>query len=33
MSGNGSDLIGIGGLGNQTGYNIYSQIIMMEVSG
>ena len=33
MAGNGSDLIGIGGLGNQGGYEIYSQIVMMEVSG
>ena len=33
MAGNGSDPIGIGGLGDQNGYNIYSQIIMMEVSG
>ena len=33
MAGNGSDPIGIGGLGNQNGYNIYSQIVMMEVSG
>ena len=32
MAGNGSDPIGIGGLGNQTGYNIYSQIVMMEIS-
>ena len=33
MAGNGSDTIGIGGLGDQNGYNIYSQIVMMEVSG
>ena len=33
MAGNGTDTIGIGGLGNQAGYEIYSQIVMMEVSG
>ena len=33
MSGNGTDTIGIGGFGNQGGYEIYSQIVMMEVSG
>ena len=33
MAGNGTDIIGMGGLGNQDGYNIYSQIVMMEVSG
>jgi hypothetical protein len=34
MAGNsGSFGIGIGGFGDQDGYNIYSQIVMMEVSG
>ena len=32
MAANGGDGCGIGGLGDQNGYNIYSQIIMMEVS-
>ena len=32
MAGNGSSLVGIGGLGDNTEYNVYSQIIMMEVS-
>ena len=33
MSSNSSGQAGIGGLGNQNDYNIYSQIVMMEVSG
>ena len=32
IAGNGTAGAGIGGLGDQDGYNIYSQIIMMEVS-
>ena len=32
MAANGSSGCGIGGLGDQEGYNIYSQIVMMEVS-
>ena len=32
MAANGSRGMGIGGLGDQDGYNIYSQIVMMEVS-
>ena len=32
MAANGSRGCGIGGLGDQDGYNIYSQIVMMEVS-
>tara|TARA_S200000501_G_C20362571_1_gene542582 strand:+ start:10 stop:567 length:558 start_codon:yes stop_codon:yes gene_type:complete len=32
IAGNGTSGAGIGGLGDQDGYNIYSQIIMMEVS-
>ena len=32
IAGNGNAGAGIGGLGDQDGYNIYSQIIMMEVS-
>ena len=32
MAGNGSSLVGIGGIGDNTGYHIYSQIVMMEVS-
>ena len=32
MAANGSSGCGIGGLGDQEGYNVYNQIIMMEVS-
>ena len=32
MAANGSSGCGIGGLGDQEGYNIYSQMVMMEVS-
>ena len=32
MAANGGSGCGIGGLGDQDGYNVYSQIIMMEVS-
>ena len=32
MAGNGSTTVGVGGIGDNAGYNIYSQIVMMEVS-
>ena len=32
IAGNGSSLVGIGGIGDNTGYNVLSQIVMMEVS-
>ena len=32
MAGNGSTTVGIGGLGDNADYDVYSQIIMMEVS-
>mgnify|MGYP003303760291 CR=1 FL=1 len=32
MAGNGSTIVGIGGLGDNASYDVYSQIIMMEVS-
>ena len=32
MASNGSSLVGIGGIGDNAGYNVFSQIVMMEVS-
>ena len=32
MAGNGSTAVGVGGIGDNAGYNVLSQIVMMEVS-